>query len=187
MWVILSGIVELPPLLRNSFENILFHSSWTGMAPDFNLWLSNNEEIDELINKGFEWNNRTIKLKILAFIADAPARAKACNSVQFNGYYGCLKCLHPAESFNRSIIYPNLAKIHLRSNANYELQVKKALNENMSYEGVKGFSYLSNWIKIPDDVIYDYMHMCLLGTFRRVFNSFFDSIHWQEPFYLSKN
>ncbi|RNA17405.1 hypothetical protein BpHYR1_013018 [Brachionus plicatilis] len=39
IWNILSAIVELPPILRASFENIIFNSSWTGSQPDFNLWL----------------------------------------------------------------------------------------------------------------------------------------------------
>ncbi|CAF1044996.1 unnamed protein product [Brachionus calyciflorus] len=186
IWVLLSSIAELPPLLRNSFENIVFHSLWTGAAPDFNLWLNIEKEIDSLINQGFEWKGRTIKLRILAFIADSPARAKACNTVQFNGYHGCIKCLHPAEYCNRVIIYPNIPKVELRSNTKYLEQVEKALTDNVYYEGVKGYSHLSNWIKIPDDVIFDYMHMCLLGTFKRMFLSFFDSSNWREPFYLNK-
>ena len=39
MWAVFSTLVELPPILRSSYENIIFHSSWTGSNPDFNLYL----------------------------------------------------------------------------------------------------------------------------------------------------
>ncbi|CAF0888461.1 unnamed protein product [Brachionus calyciflorus] len=170
MWAILSAIVELPPVLRGSYENLIFHSSWTGSQPDFNLWLSDySKQIEEVLRLGFEWKNKKFKLKIHAFIADSPARSKCCNSIQFNGYFGCIKCMHP------------------RTNNDYNLQVKKAENENIVFEGIKGFSYLSNWISIPEDILFDYMHLSLVGTFKKIFNNFFDKSNWQEKYYLNKN
>ncbi|CAF0947297.1 unnamed protein product [Brachionus calyciflorus] len=131
MWVILSQIVELPPILRSSFENILFHSSWTGSQPDFNFWLEKyNKQIDDVLINGFRWNGINFKLNILAFIADSPARSKACNSVQFNGYYGCLKCLHPGVNLNQ-IRYPNLSKIRLRTKNIYENQVRHFIDKRL--------------------------------------------------------
>lgn len=186
MWTILSEIVELPPILRGSFENILFHSSWTGSQPDFNVWLKNyNNQIDTALKNGFEWKNKKFNLKIHAFIADSPARSKVCNSIQFNGYYGCIKCMHPGTCLNKVILYPNLDNIKLRTNENYNLQVEKAIVNNCCFEGIKGSSYISNWITIPDNVIFDYMHLSLVGTFKKMFNSFFDQSNWQEKYYLS--
>ena len=39
MWAIFSEIVELPPILRHSSENTIFHSSWSHSNPDFNIYL----------------------------------------------------------------------------------------------------------------------------------------------------
>ena len=35
-------LVELPPALRSCYENIIFHSSWNGSNPDFNIYLEKN-------------------------------------------------------------------------------------------------------------------------------------------------
>ena len=49
-WTILSQLAELPPILRGSFENVVFHSSWLGSIPDFQLYLQKyNSEIDDLV------------------------------------------------------------------------------------------------------------------------------------------
>ncbi|CAF1026117.1 unnamed protein product, partial [Brachionus calyciflorus] len=43
-------------------------------------------------------------------------------------------------------------------------QVIKPVKLDVSFEGIKGFCHLSYWISIlDDDIIYDYMHMCLLA------------------------
>ena len=49
MWAIYSSVVELPSILRNSYENIIFNSSWCGTNPEFNSFLKDyNNEIDEV-------------------------------------------------------------------------------------------------------------------------------------------
>lgn len=188
IWALLSAIAELPPILRGSLENILFHSIWSGSSPDFNTWFQKyNTEIDILLQNGLIWNGILFKIKIHAFVADAPARSKACNSVQFNGKYGCIKCLHPTVYNSNRTIYPNLSNIDLRSNLKYNLQVLESEKLNQPFEGIKGFSYLSNWLKIPDNVLFDYMHMSLLGTFKAMINNFFDSTNSKKPFYLGNS
>ena len=186
MWALLSGIAELPPILRRSFENILFLSSWTGSNPDFNIWLEYyNKQIDEITEKGIEWRDKKFKIKVHLYLADAPARAKGFNSSQFNGKFGCIKCEHPTVYFNNRTTYPCLPNIELRTNEMYIKQVEEAERNQMKIKGIKGYSYLSKWIKIPENVIYDYMHMCLLGTFKSMFNNFFLKNNHNEPFYLS--
>ncbi|RNA35397.1 hypothetical protein BpHYR1_023064 [Brachionus plicatilis] len=158
------AIVELPPILRASFENIIFNSSWTGSQPDFNLWLQKyNEKIDLIIRNGFKWQTIKFELKIHAIIADSRSRSKICNSIQFNGYYGCIKCMHPGIAVERVVVYPNLPHVKLRTNSCSNLQAETAEKSSVCFKGIKGFTYISNWISIPNDVIYDYMHLCLIG------------------------
>lgn len=89
IWAIFSCVVELPPIVRCSFENIIFHSLWAG------------DDVDRY------------NIRILGFIADNPARSKVLNCMQFNGYYGCLMCLHPTRrnSKNSAQIYLYLLKL----------------------------------------------------------------------------
>lgn len=58
-------------------------------------------------------------------IADTPARAKICNTTQFNGKYGCLHCMHPNSGNNQSSYYFD-KDIQDRSNEMYFDQVQKA-------------------------------------------------------------
>ena len=68
-WCLYSSTVELPPALRKSTENMVFHSSWTGSNPDFNNWFENyNKQIDEILNKGININSINYKFKIHIFI-----------------------------------------------------------------------------------------------------------------------
>ncbi|CAF1079006.1 unnamed protein product [Brachionus calyciflorus] len=140
IWTLLAGIAELPPILRNSYENILFISIWAGKSADFNLWLSNyNNELDCLIKNGIMWREKLIKIRIIAFLAHSPARSKSCNCVQFNGFYGCIKCLHPSVVLNRTLVYPNLPNFLLRSNEQYQIQVLKSIQNKTTSKGIRGF------------------------------------------------
>ena len=184
-WNILSQLAELPPNLRSSYENIIFHSSWTGSNPDFQLYLHKyNTEIDELLSDGLTVNQQTIQVKCHFFIGDAPARAKACNSTQFNGGFGCLHCLHPTQRCGRQTLYPYEAEYGLRTNDKYLQQLAEASKTNSSYQGIKGPSVLSRWITLPERVIIDYMHLCLQGTFKSIIMNFFDSSRSGRPYYL---
>lgn len=72
------------------------------------------------------------------------------NTVQFNGVYGCSKCLQPRAIFQTSScghvhIYPNSAEDPTgpkRSNEQLILNATKALQEQTIVKGVKGPSWL---------------------------------------------
>lgn len=166
MWAIFSSISELPPILRGSFENIMFHSIWSGADLNFNFFLETfNSEIDALLKDGIEFEGVRVKVIIHVFIADSPGRTKVLNTLQFNGKYGCLMCLHPTV-FERNTIYPMLDGIETRTHTDYIFQVNEAQKRNKDFQVVKGFCYMSNWLTIPESIGLDYMHMCLLGTFK---------------------
>ena len=109
--------------------------------------------------------------------------------------------MHPTVQMNRRTIYSNyesikdpftnvtsltkvLAKIPLRSTLMYESQVIEAIDGHQTYLGIKGDAYLAKWINIPESVIYDPMHLIFIGTFKSLFNSFFDSKNHGKPYYL---
>jgi len=209
-WFVFSALVELPPILRYTEENIIFHSSWSGSNPDFNTYFEKyNGEIDILLKNGLLINKTHYKFKVHLFIADAPARAKGCVCSSFNGKYGCIKCMHPTiyktktiypklktvqnfevirrnregEIISRTKPFKELKSINIRSNSMYNEQVLRALQTGNPHLGIKGYSYLSNWIRIPRMVIFDKMHMSDIGTFKTMFNNFFDSV--KEDYSLS--
>ena len=189
IWAIFSTIAELPPQLRHSYENVIFHSLLSGGNPDFNNYLETyNSEINDLIENGFKHNNITYNIRVFLFLADAPARAKVCKINQFNGKYGCIKCLHPSEYLKekKKTVYPVDFTIEKRTNKSYEECVQEAIESRTTIKGVKGFAYISNWISIPNNILLDYMHLCLQGTFNSMFNNFFDSQFHLKEFYLGE-
>ena len=75
MTAFFSTIVELPPNLRHSYENVLFHSSWYGSTPDYNTFLEKfNAETNDLFENGLMYNGKHLKIKGLLFIADGILR-----------------------------------------------------------------------------------------------------------------
>ena len=113
----------------------------------------------------------------MLLIADAPAIAKILNINQYNGWFGCIKCLHPTDAlyaFKKSNqkesnrrgnrrIYPYTNKFPLRTNSDYKRALKIAKSQNKIFQGVKGPCWISKFLSIPDDVYFDPMHTCFLG------------------------
>ena len=85
----------------------------------------------------------------MLLIADAPALAKLLNINQYNGWFGCVKCLHPTDSLykfknsnqnepkrrgNRRI-YTYTNKFPLRTNSDYKRALKIAKSQNKIFQG----------------------------------------------------
>ena len=184
MWALFSCIIELPPSIRYSIENIIFHSTFSGADPEFNNFLSvYNKEIDEILLDGIG----PYTIKIHATTGDAPALAKVCKISQFNGYNSCIKCMHPGLYLDRKMVFPNHEKVEARTPNMYKTQVKEAIKTSHTYLGIKGPAHLSSWLPFPDHILIDYMHCCCLGTFKSTFLKLFLTSNYQEPWYLGKN
>jgi hypothetical protein len=196
MWAIFSAIVELPPLLRTSCENIIFHSIWSGDLDDFNLYFKTyNSQIDNIITFGMQFNDIDITIEIHAFTGDTPARCKALNCINFNGRYGCIMCYHPTgrHSNKKTITYPIIdtdaqkySNIKIRSQTDYLNDLNHSIENLEICNGIKGETHLYNWIKIPNSICIDYMHLCLIGTFKKIVNDLFDSKNRKYLCYTGK-
>ena len=185
IWALLSSIVELPQFLRESHGNIIAHSLWSGSNPDFNVFLEcYNKQTSDLLKNGLPFRGKTIRFKIHFFCGDAPATAKMVKSIQFNGKFGCLKCLHPTSRLNRTTIYPYIKDIPLRTNEIYEAQVKECLAKSKPFEGIKDEAFLSLWLTIPENVHREYMHASLIGSFKRMFCYPLLSTNHTKDFYI---
>ncbi len=97
-------------------------------------------------------------------------------------------CLHPTvrNSKNTGQVYPLIEKIKLISDKMYLDQVALSIQENKYIYGIKGPTYVSNWTDIPSSILLDYMHLCLIGSFKTMKNNFFDSKNKNESFYLGE-
>lgn len=116
--------------------------------------------------------NSSVKLfiNLCGLIADAPSLAKSLNFNQFNGKYGCIKCLNPGDYAYGKMIFEYSKNMIVRTNEIYKKQVSRAIETKNTFVGVKGQAYLSNLIIIPENVIIDYMHTSCIGTIEQLLN-----------------
>ena len=190
-----SSISELPPILRNSNSNIITHSLWCGSVPDFNVFLSIfNTSLEKIMINGISIDDLKIRVTVecRVCIADAPERALLLNMNRFNGKFSCIMCMQEGENLNKdkrgnNHKFPyNTEQMKVRTQSKYLQQVNESVKYKKCVDGIKGASYLSNWIHLPSNIIIDYMHACLLGTTKQMLNLWLSSRNNKEPFYLGR-
>ena len=124
IWPVLAKIVELPESIAESFENLIIIGLWIDTDKPPPLYISKCVEIItdakfKLNSEGWKHSSfntsqysfntsqhtivlflfleNNISLRFQSFVADLPAKASFLNIMQFNGYFGCLTCVHPGE------------------------------------------------------------------------------------------
>lgn len=168
-WPVLASIAELPPELRSSYKNLILGAVWGGdTKPQWNKFLQNFALEMSVLKNGFYFNYKTqlilVKVKLFCLIADMPAKASIVNIQQFNSYYGCSQCYAKGKYVSRRMIFPFQNTIKLRNNKEYIHCAKIAEESQTPYFGVKGSCLLSEFLSIPESLLIDYMHQCLLGV-----------------------
>jgi hypothetical protein len=134
------------------------------------------QKLMEVIESGFQLNSKCkIKVRVQAFIADLPAKAAALNIKQFNGEFGCIKCLHPGE-YNRSfhkMTYPPNVEADVRDAKSFREAAILADRSKETIYGIRGLSSFSKVLTLPDQVPFDYMHLILQGHAKWLINHYF--------------
>lgn len=97
-------INELEYGKRMSRENMLFAGLWFGEKKPA-MWTFLRPHMNALkeLESGVEFESPSrgrffCKAVLLACTCDLPARCLVCNSMQYNGDYGCWKCLQPGKT-----------------------------------------------------------------------------------------
>jgi hypothetical protein len=170
-WAMFGMISDMDPSIRNSFGNIITFFMIGTNTPDINKFFSKYmDNYETMINHGiFIEKIGKIKIKQIGFIGDSQAIPRVFNCKQYNGENGCLHCLQKGTTYESSLLrtYPYEEGNCFRSNTLYQTQVKESqITGNESY-GIKGPCWMSKFIKIPENVILDYMHVCCIGTMQQ--------------------
>ena len=125
---------------------------------------------------------------------DKPAKCLVQNLVQYNGLYGCSKCLQPGETYSihdrgHSHVYPYESfnpSGPLRTLEGTINNAKVAVATGKITNGVKGPSQLMTLksFNLIKGVQIDYMHTVLLGVVVTLTNLWFSSTHSAEEWYI---
>jgi hypothetical protein len=188
VWAVLAIVLNLPLSIRGSFLNIVPILFWQGhVLESFNDILKHHlKELVEILQHGISIRigsiDMVLKVFIHCLIGDSPARAKIANSKQFNGKFGCLKCMNSGEKKTRTRIYPYKHDVQLRSSNLYRKQAHEAEILGTPFEGIKGENFLSKFCVFPDSILTDSMH--LLGLVKRLLFLMFDSKNSKQSFYI---
>ena len=206
IWPLYFIINELDYRKRLSRENMLFAGLWFGeKKPAMWTFLKPHMKALKDLESGVELESPSrgkfiCKAVLLACTCDLPARCLVCNSMQYNGEYGCWKCLQAGQTVKtgpkghvRAFPFNHAdPKGPLRTNEMTLEHAKDAMQEQMAgkpryaIKGVKGFSWLS--ILQHHDIIrgtaIDYMHGVLLGVQKLLLNLWFNNSYSKKGFSL---
>ena len=75
----------------------------------------------------------------------------------------------------------------IRTEQRYKQQVQEIINRNDIFEGIKGSTYLSNWLRLPTGTVIDYMHASLLGVTKHLLNIWLSIENSKEDYCLRNN
>ena len=70
-----------------------------------------------------------------------------------------------------------------RTHSDYLIDVKNAKN-NLPSRGVKGPCFLNKYINIPDQMLFDYMHVSIRGPQEQLLHLWFNSKNSNKPWYI---
>ncbi|KAG9272098.1 hypothetical protein AMEX_G13048 [Astyanax mexicanus] len=112
------------------------------------------------LERGFQYEGITLKLKLSSIVCDAPACAFLKKIKGHSGYYGCGKCTQEGEYKENRVIFPE-TNTPLRTDDNFK--------EMCDEEHHLGPSPLQNTsIGMVSGFPLDYMHLVCLGVMRRL-------------------
>jgi len=202
LWPLFLAINELPYSERFRRDNMLLAGVWFGPdKPSMLTFLKpfhtifhqlETNGVDILIPNGEEITVRAI---LLCGTCDLPARCLVCNSVQFNGFYGCLRCRQAGKSLKTRKgghvhVYPFNEEDPsgpVRTKMGIMRDAKQAVQQKSSVNGIKGpcwFAALQNHDIVLGTAV-DYMHCALEGVMKLLLELWFTSKESQEPFNIS--
>ncbi|XP_077991120.1 uncharacterized protein LOC144445447 [Glandiceps talaboti] len=202
LWPLYFVVNELPFHERIKKENLIFGGLWFGpLKPEMLTFLKpfyktlsklEHEGIDVQTNTGETLRSKVI---LICGTCDLPARSMMCNSVQFNGFYGCLKCMQPGQTVKTKKgghvhTFPFIKEDPMgpaRTHANLCADARKASETGVLVNGIKGPCWLGglSYYDLARGTGIDYMHCVLQGVMKTLFSLWFGTQHSGEHFCIS--
>lgn len=198
VWPFYLSINELPPYLRLKKENMLLAGLWFGTGKfDPNVFLK--PIYDEMcrLRQGITVNipsllNPTVILKaaLLCGTADSPGKSGFFRHTQFNGLFGCMKCLTrglKSQASGNVFVYPYEEQLALRSDNTLTTHLTYLRDTGKKVRfGVKGPSFLHKMLLLCSirSTSIDIMHLLFLGCQKTLLELWFGKAHKNKEFSL---
>jgi hypothetical protein len=186
-YVVCGQIIELPLEIRLNFINqiliFLIKSKYFNINEIFKF--SNFiGDLNKLYNLGFKYKNKIIRLRILCYSMDLPARALLFNQNQFNGFFSCIFCKTKGEFVKGAgVRFPNsqLDDQGVQKLINCEERKIEDFRNNLGFKPSTDIMWYNKLIYFePNQIAIDCLHQCFEGLFKYIIkilldqNSIFD-------------
>ncbi|KAE8738233.1 hypothetical protein FOCC_FOCC016292 [Frankliniella occidentalis] len=128
-----------------------------------------------------------VKGVMLCGTCDMPAKSTFLRIKQFNGFYGCPRCLQKGEQYNGTTVhvYRHSPNVPLRSNESVQLHGRTAIASGFPCFGVKGVSLLYRMVSdLIRSTAIDAMHGVFSGLGKALLELWFHSDHKERDFTL---
>lgn len=201
IWPLCLVVNELPYKQRTQPTNILLVGLWFGKGkPNPNLFLKPLKKTMESFQKNghkfrlFDGSEVIVRGKVICGTCDLPAKAKFLQFHQYNGAFGCSRCLDPGGRVpvGRTTVqsYPFRENINNRNHDQTQNFAQEALearkrNPKAHVQGVKGPTLLS---QIVPDIIrctaIDIMHGVFSGVCKMLVTLWFSPSYSTMPWSL---
>lgn len=203
LWPLYFTVNELSPKLRQKKENMIFAGLWFGVNKPYmmtylkpfhtSLKLLETEGVNVCSPKEGQFNSKVV---LLLGTADLPAKCLVMNMVQFNGEYGCSKCLQPGSTVRTDKgghvhVYPFIShnpKGPARTHKGFMKDALTAYNSKNRSNGVNGPSWFGalQYFDLIHGVSVDYMHN-MSGMMKKLLTFWFGAENSSEPYSLSRS
>ncbi|KAE8743168.1 hypothetical protein FOCC_FOCC011261 [Frankliniella occidentalis] len=195
IWPFYFTINELPPHLRFKEEYMILGGIAFGSEkPACNLFLKPICQETEILAQGVDVNVANcetpvnVKVIVLCGTCDALAKSAFMKMTNFNGFYGCPRCLAKGVYYREGKVftYPSGENAEKRTLEGYtdNLKTLRATGGKDAVCGVKGPTYLFKivWNFFLVSTAVDIMHNVYLGVCRQIFFVWFSSDFIKQVF-----
>ena len=202
LWPLYFAINELPCPQRFQKENMILAGLWYGERKPLmlNFLKPFHTALSKLETDGMEAKSPSgeifiSKAILLLGTCDMPAKCMVCNSTQFNGFYGCLKCKQPGCTVKTSRggnvhAFPFLSSDPTgpaRTHEQTREDAREAFEKRGIVDGIKGpcwFAALKYHDLIRGSAV-DYMHCVLEGVMKLLLKLWFGGGHSDANFTIA--
>ena len=154
-WPILCAIANVKPC----YPFVVAVFCGTRKPSDFNFVSDTIQDLKQLIESGFQYNDKHLAVELHSIVCDAPAKCMMKGIIQYNGYYGCDRCEEKGVYDGRMLFLDTTCR--LRSDQSFRQQSNKQHHKELSPFCVLDIDMIQ---RFP----LDYMHVLNLGVMKRL-------------------
>lgn len=202
LWPLYFAVNELPCPQRFQRENMILAGLWYGERKPLmlNFLKPFHTALSKLETDGVEAKSPSgecfiSKAILLLGTCDMPAKCMVCNSTQFNGFYGCLKCKQPGCNVKSSKggnvhAFPFISSDPTgppRTHEQTREDAREAFEKGAIVDGIKGPCWFAslNYHDLIRGSAVDYMHCVLEGAMKLLLKLWFGGGHSDDSYSIA--